>query len=133
MRHSGRYASDRTDRISYEFKVCGKWNSVAVQTTGAATIPQEDSQLSFIAEHYWGYSQQRDGSTMENQVEHPPWEVETLIASDLQCDALLSTAVSGAKSLLKAPSHLFWRLGLTSVFSEAENYRTPSDFKHACF
>lgn len=93
MRHSGRYASDRTDRISYEFKVCGKWNSVAVQTTGAATIPQEDSQLSFIAEHYWGYSQQRDGSTMENQVEHPPWEVDTLIASGLQCDA---TSVYGS-------------------------------------
>ena len=87
MRHSGRYASDGTARISYEFKVCGKWNSVAVQTTGAATIPQEDSQLSFIAEHYWGYSQQRDGSTMEYQVEHPPWKVDTLIACDLQCDA----------------------------------------------
>ena len=30
---------------------------------------------------------------MENQVEHPPWEVETLIASDLQCDA---TSVYGS-------------------------------------
>ena len=27
----------------------------------------------FIAEHYWGYTRQRDGGTLEYQVVHPAW------------------------------------------------------------
>lgn len=26
-------------------------------------------------EHYWGYTRQRNGDTLEYQVEHPPWQV----------------------------------------------------------
>lgn len=33
------------------------------------------SEEEFIAEHYWGYSRQRDGGTSEYQVTHPPWRV----------------------------------------------------------
>jgi hypothetical protein len=29
----------------------------------------------FIAEHYWGYTRQRDGGTVEYEVEHPPWHI----------------------------------------------------------
>ena len=38
-------------------------------------MPAEDSEAAFITEHYWGYTRQRDGETLEYQVEHPPWEV----------------------------------------------------------
>ena len=34
-----------------------------------------DSQEAFITEHYWGYTRQRDGSTIEYQVAHPAWRV----------------------------------------------------------
>lgn len=33
------------------------------------------SEAEFIAEHYWGYTPQRDGSTVEYQVAHPSWRV----------------------------------------------------------
>ena len=33
------------------------------------------SEAEFITEHYWGYTRQRDGSTIEYQVEHPQWPV----------------------------------------------------------
>jgi uncharacterized protein len=29
----------------------------------------------FIIEHYWGYVRQRDGTTRQYRVEHPPWRV----------------------------------------------------------
>jgi uncharacterized protein YqjF (DUF2071 family) len=29
----------------------------------------------FIVEHYWGYTRQRDGGTVEYRVEHPGWNV----------------------------------------------------------
>jgi hypothetical protein len=28
-----------------------------------------------VAEHYWGYTRQRDGGTVEYQVTHPHWRV----------------------------------------------------------
>ena len=33
------------------------------------------SEAEFITEHYWGYTRQRDGGTLEYQVEHPSWPV----------------------------------------------------------
>jgi hypothetical protein len=33
------------------------------------------SDEEFITEHYWGYTRQRDGGTVEYQVEHPGWRV----------------------------------------------------------
>ncbi len=44
---------------------------------GPALLPHDDSQEAFITEHYWGYVSQRDGSTVEYQVEHPRWNVWT--------------------------------------------------------
>jgi len=38
-------------------------------------LPAEGSAEQFIAEHYWGYSAQPDGGTLEYQVEHVPWRV----------------------------------------------------------
>lgn len=42
---------------------------------GPALVPHGESQETFITEHYWGYVSQRDGSTVEYQVEHPRWKV----------------------------------------------------------
>jgi hypothetical protein len=44
------------------------------------------SEEEFIFEHYWGYSRQRDGGTVEYQVEHPPWRVWQAEDATLECD-----------------------------------------------
>ena len=44
------------------------------------------SKQEFITEHYWGYSRQQDGSTMEYRVEHEPWRVWESEGADLRCD-----------------------------------------------
>jgi hypothetical protein len=36
---------------------------------GTPTVPPDDSEESFITEHYWGYARQRDGATVEYRVE----------------------------------------------------------------
>jgi hypothetical protein len=48
---------------------------LGAQVTGPAQSPAPDSEAAFITEHYWGYTRQRDGGTLEYRVEHPPWEV----------------------------------------------------------
>lgn len=40
----------------------------------------------FVTEHYWGYVRQRDGRTLEYQVEHPRWEVWRLSEAELAGD-----------------------------------------------
>ncbi len=46
-----------------------------VLAADTSAIPEEGSLEQFIAEHYWGYSIQRDGGTVEYEVRHPPWKV----------------------------------------------------------
>jgi uncharacterized protein YqjF (DUF2071 family) len=49
-----------------------------IQATIPAGPPAEttaDSLAEFITEHYWGYTRQLDGGTMEYQVTHPRWPV----------------------------------------------------------
>jgi uncharacterized protein YqjF (DUF2071 family) len=50
-------------------------NRIAVNAAGLPALPTSGSQEEFITEHYWGYARQRDGGTMEYEVEHPQWRV----------------------------------------------------------
>lgn len=79
------------DRVSYGFRselLGGEWGEVAATVSGPAASLEPGSHPEFIAEHYWGYAAQRDGGTVEYQVEHPPWEVhpvsETVVRGDLE-------------------------------------------------
>ena len=57
-------------------------------TQAREPIPIEPrSELEFITEHYWGYTRQRDGGTLEYYVEHPPWRVWPTREQKLVCDA----------------------------------------------
>lgn len=38
-------------------------------------LPAYGSEACFVTEHYWGYTRQRDGSTIEYKVQHPRWNV----------------------------------------------------------
>jgi uncharacterized protein YqjF (DUF2071 family) len=53
----------------------GGWGHLAITTTGKAEPVVPGSAEEFITEHYWGYTRQRDGGTVEYRVEHPPWRV----------------------------------------------------------
>ena len=90
--HSAEYSwrfRGRQNRI----KVTTRPGSAGVSPAGSSTIsssePQElvpGSEAEFITEHYWGYSRQPDGSTMEYKVEHPRWRVRDAVDSELDCD-----------------------------------------------
>ena len=54
----------------------GGWGHVTIQTTEAVPQPiVHGSAEEFITEHYWDYTGQRDGGTVEYRVEHPSWRV----------------------------------------------------------
>jgi uncharacterized protein YqjF (DUF2071 family) len=72
--------------VEYEWFHAGRWNGMAVQRDGEPMLPAADSEEEFITEHYWGYARQRDGSTMEYEVEHPQWHVWPTTSARYDCD-----------------------------------------------
>jgi len=63
------------DSVEYMWRAKERWNSLKLQAPGAVRSMAGGSHEEFIAEHYWGYTAQKDGGTMEYRVEHPPWRV----------------------------------------------------------
>ncbi len=61
--------------VSYSWKENKKLNKMKAILSGKPFVPHQNSFESFIAEHYWGYCNQKNGLTLEYQVEHIPWEV----------------------------------------------------------
>lgn len=71
---------------SYRWRHGGRWHSVAARTRGEPEPMPPGSEQEFIFEHYWGYTRQRDGGSVEYQVEHPPWRVWGAENAALDCD-----------------------------------------------
>jgi uncharacterized protein YqjF (DUF2071 family) len=63
------------DSIAYAWRPASGWCSMRVKPVGRGRVAAPGSEEEFITEHYWGYTRQRDGSTIEYRVAHPPWRV----------------------------------------------------------
>lgn len=59
----------------YSWRFRGAPYALRASVEGAALPLQPDSEAEFITEHYWGYTRQRDGGSIEYEVQHPPWRV----------------------------------------------------------
>ena len=71
-------------RALYQLQIDGQWQGLGVRTAGAWR-DQDEAEL-FITEHYWGYNTQRNGDTMEYQVEHPTWRARSIEPDCLDLD-----------------------------------------------
>jgi uncharacterized protein YqjF (DUF2071 family) len=61
--------------VSYSWFHQGRWNRFGVTALGSPRPIEVGSDEEFITEHYWGYTPQRDGGTVEYRVVHPRWRV----------------------------------------------------------
>jgi len=75
-----------TGSVGYEWWHGDRWHGAFGEYTGVPACVTPGSEEEFITEHYWGYSVQRDGSTVEYQVEHPPWRVWSCVDARVDCD-----------------------------------------------
>lgn len=73
-------------RLMYGWFGNQRHQQVSVTATGAPRPLVPGSEPEFIAEHYWGYTAQRDGSTVEYQVAHPSWRVWHAESPSLDAD-----------------------------------------------
>lgn len=87
MAHQIEQIQGEIKSVSYSWRSNGRENFLRVAVSGSAQLAATGSLSEFISEHYWGYTRQRDGSTMEYRVEHPRWCVWEARAAELRCDA----------------------------------------------
>jgi uncharacterized protein len=59
--------------VRYEWRQRTGWSAITVEAHGIAASLEAGSEAEFITEHYWGYTRQRDGGTVEYHVTHPRW------------------------------------------------------------
>lgn len=72
------------DAVTYRWKLA-RWHAMHLAVGGSWTLPDPTSLDGWIAEHYWGWTRQRDGGTVAYRVEHPPWRLRP--ASTIMIDA----------------------------------------------
>ena len=102
MRHAVDVASAR-----YEWRFQGAWNRLALSGLSDWRIEDPASEAAFITEHYWGYATQRDGSTLEYQVEHPRWRVAQAAEVELVCDVGRLYGDEFGEALSRKPASAF--------------------------
>ena len=96
-----------SDSVLYAWKFRGEENHLRVAGLGDPVIPKQGSKEEFIAEHYWGYAKQKDGTTMEYHVEHPRWKVRNAAEAALKCDGKNLYGERFVEALRDAPDFSF--------------------------
>jgi uncharacterized protein len=89
MGHRFERADDDPGRLSsvaYHWRHQGRELGIRAAGGGAFCFPSPGSEEEFVIEHYWGYTAQRDGGTIEYRVEHPPWRVASAARAELEGD-----------------------------------------------
>jgi uncharacterized protein len=84
----------RGGTVGYSWRHAGADFGISARAEGAAASLGPGSEAEFITEHYWGYTRQRDGSTLEYEVAHPPWRVWT--AAEARFDGPAARLYGGA-------------------------------------
>jgi len=83
MAHRSSLESSQGGGVSYSWSYRGARFVLAAEASGPARRPAVGSEAEFVTEHYWGYTRQRDGDTLEYQVEHPTWDVWQAVSASL--------------------------------------------------
>ena len=93
--------SNNSLEITYEWETKNKWNKVFVEAQNKQEVIQENSEIEFISEHYWGYAKKNEKQTNEYEVKHPNWQYYPI--NDYQLDVdFAANYGAGFKMLNKA-------------------------------
>ena len=87
--------------LGYHWKYKNKWNRLEATVSNIAEPMQLNSEETFIAEHYYGYSQYNQHTTFEYEVQHPPWNIFAVKNYTIDCDfkALYGEGFSGLQDI----------------------------------
>jgi uncharacterized protein YqjF (DUF2071 family) len=75
MHHRIVVEPERGGVVEYGWRYRQNDFALSARMTGPPESLVPGSEAEFITEHYWGYTAQRDGRTLEYEVRHPSWRV----------------------------------------------------------
>jgi uncharacterized protein len=78
--------ADASTRARYAWRSRAGDHYVEVLARGEMRQPAAGSEQAFITEHYWGYTRQRDGGTIEYRVAHPTWRLRSAATVTVEGD-----------------------------------------------
>ncbi len=113
----------RATRVSYQWRRSSTWEGITATVSGSSFLPGDDAEETFITEHYWGYSQQPDRSTVEYQVEHPRWRVWRANTASFDCDVSSLYGAAFREPLSGPPSTAFVADGSPVVVRRGQRLR----------
>ena len=93
--------------MQYQWRASSQWTSLTAAPGSEGKLPTTGSADEFITHHYWGYTPQRDGSTMEYRVEHPAWRVWPVPEPRLEGDLAAVYGPAMSRVLGGAPASAF--------------------------
>lgn len=95
------------DSVEYSWRTRAASTRVRLDGLGAAlpTLPRSEEE--FITRRHWGYTRQRDGSTIEYEVRHPPWRVRAARRATLEGDLVGTYGDVFATALAEPPHSAF--------------------------
>ena len=74
------------ESVKYFWRFKSMTHFIELVALGEARHFAEGSEEEFITQHYWGYSAQKDGGTVEYRVDHPAWRIWRAQSCRLECD-----------------------------------------------
>jgi uncharacterized protein YqjF (DUF2071 family) len=119
-------SEDTGERVRYVWRYRGRDHSMRLSISGDSYQPRAESEESFITEHYWGYVSQRDGSTVEYRVEHPPWRVWRGHEPKFDCDVESLYGAEFASVLSREPSSCFLAEGSEIMVRKGVKLKSPA-------
>jgi uncharacterized protein YqjF (DUF2071 family) len=98
-------------KVEYAWNLGSHRCVMKIETDGESFAPPEGSLSQFITEHYWGYTTQKGGGSLEYEVQHPPWSVWNAKQASFSgnADGLYGTEI--AEILTREPDSAFLAQG----------------------
>ena len=93
--------------VDYEWSAGGAWSGVHMTARGRPIPIQSGSHEDFIAHRRWGFTRQRDGSSIEYQVEHARWNAWQPLTFRLDGDPSRVFPADLARELTRPPDSAF--------------------------
>jgi uncharacterized protein len=102
---------ENTVEAEYAWGGAGSRCAMRVSTREESFLPCEGSLAQFITEHFWGYAAQRDGGSLEYEVEHPRWPVKACGIAEFRGDARHDYGPAFANLLARTPDSAYFAEG----------------------
>lgn len=107
MRHAISMDPMTGGSLRYGWRQSGSWHEVGATVTGPNQPIEPDSTIGFVTEHYFGYTRQRNDSTVEYAVHHDRWRVWPDATTELKIDIPAVYGADWAPALTAPPFSAF--------------------------